>query len=68
MKPKYPRKLAGVIVVRRVIAALYQDGIMNGTGGWNTTLSEIAPILLLSALEVRAGDILTLLSRRKDRR
>jgi hypothetical protein len=58
MKPKYPRKLAGVIVVQTVIAALHQDRIMNGTGGWNTTLSEIAPILLLSALEVRAGEIL----------
>ncbi|OSS54748.1 hypothetical protein B5807_00054 [Epicoccum nigrum] len=52
------REPAGAIVVRRVVAALYQDAIINGTGGWNTTLTGIASILLLASLGVRAGDIM----------
>lgn len=49
---------AGAVVMRRVIRTLYEDAISNGTTGWNTTLNDIAALLLLTALGTRAGDIL----------
>ncbi len=55
---KRSREPAGIIVMRRVIQALYQEAILEGTRGWNTTLNDIASIVLLTALGVRAGDIM----------
>jgi hypothetical protein len=54
---KRSREPAGAVVMRRVIEALYTDAITAGTNGWNTTLNDIAILLLLTCLGVRVGDI-----------
>lgn len=52
------RDPAGAIVVRRMVTALYKDAITKGTNGWDTTLNDIAKLLLLACLGSWSGDLM----------
>lgn len=52
------REPAGAVVARRLIGALYEDAIRNGTVAWDMVFAQIAAILLISCLHCRSGDIM----------
>ncbi|OBT86748.1 hypothetical protein VE02_06282 [Pseudogymnoascus sp. 03VT05] len=49
----------GVILVRRLITAILEDAIDNGSTNWDKTLQKALSLLLISALSCRSGDIMT---------
>lgn len=47
----------GSFLVRKLATALLEDGLVNGTLNWDVALSEVTSIVLMAALQTRAGDI-----------
>lgn len=54
---KRERRWVGTRMVARMVQALYQDALFNGTKSWDITLVQVQSLLLHTALACRVGDI-----------
>lgn len=47
----------GVSLVKRMVDALFDDAVENGTRSWDVTILRVLSLVLTSALQCRSGDI-----------
>ena len=56
-EPARERHWLGVASVKRMIDAVLEDAVRNGSRNWDVTIHMILSILMTSALQCRSGDI-----------
>jgi len=47
----------GITLVKKIVTAILEDAVVNGTCSWDVTISKLLSIVLLGTMGARAGDI-----------
>lgn len=66
-KPIREGQWVGVFLVRRLVVALLQQALDEGTTNWDKTIQKALSMLLIAALSCRGGDIMKTQSETHDR-
>lgn len=56
-EPSRESHWVGVLLVKRMVDARFNDALENGTKSWDVTILRALNLILTSALRCRAGDI-----------
>lgn len=56
-EPARERHWLGVTSVKRMVDAVFEDALHNGSRNWDLTIHTVLSILLTSAIQCRPGDI-----------
>jgi hypothetical protein len=55
--PSWQKNWVGTFLVRRLVTALIEDALKNGTINWDVVMSKALSIVMVAALASRAGDV-----------
>ncbi|KFY87827.1 hypothetical protein V498_07012 [Pseudogymnoascus sp. VKM F-4517 (FW-2822)] len=56
-EPTRDTQWVGVFLLRKIVVAMMEDALKNGTLSWDATLSRITSIVLMAAMSTRCGTV-----------